>query len=131
AVGVAADIAVDGTDVEAGAATDAVKRVALFGVGEKLGAAVVEQYHVIVLRAIGFAGLTRPAVEGVVTRHGLSRAGGGEHRQEQGKVSEARQYLFDAEQRDHRPGQRGGEPGVAFVFGDGDHARLGNGEVRA
>src|SRR5207237_6102545 len=74
AIGVAADIAVDGTDVEAGAAADAVKRVALFGVGEELGAAVVEQYHVIVLRAIGFAGLTRPAVKGGVTRHGLSRA---------------------------------------------------------
>ena len=59
AVGVAADVLENRADIEARAATDAVERVALFGVGEQFRAAVVEQDDVKLLRAVDFAGCNR------------------------------------------------------------------------
>ena len=79
-----------------------MERVALLGVGQELGAAVVEQDDVVFLRAVAFAGLARAAVHGIVAGHGLAGAGGGEHRQEKREVGELRQDLLDAQQRDHR-----------------------------
>ena len=52
AVGVAADVAENRADVQARAAADAVQRVALLGVGEQFGAAIVEQDDVPFLRAV-------------------------------------------------------------------------------
>ena len=131
AVGVAADVAENRADVQARAAADAMQRVALLGVGEQFRAAVVEQHDVKFLRAVGFAGLARAAIHRVVTRQRLAGAGGGEHRQKQREVFKPRQNFLDAEQRDHRLRQRGGEARVAFVFRDGNHAGLGDGEIRA
>ena len=46
AVRVAADVLVDGADVQARAAADAVQGVALLGVGQQARAIIVEQHHV-------------------------------------------------------------------------------------
>ena len=131
AVGVAADVLEDGADVEARAAADAVEGVALFRISEQLGAAVVEQHDVVFLRTVAFARLARTAVHRVVAGEGLAGTGGREHRQEERQVLQLRQHLLDADQRDQRLRQRGGEAGVALVLRYGDHARLGDGEVRA
>lgn len=82
-------------------------------------------------RSIDFTGLLGAAVEGVVTGHGLARTCRGEHGEEEREVFHLWQNLFDAQQGDHRLGQGGSEAGVAFVFRERDHARLGDGEVRA
>ncbi len=131
AVGVAAHVAIDRADVQARAAADAVERVALFGVGQQRRAVVVEQDDVELLRAVRFARLARAAVHRVVAADQLPGTHRRQHRQEQGKVFQARHHFLDAEQRDHGLRQRGGEPGVALVLGDGDHAGLRDGEVRA
>ena len=100
-------------------------------IGEELGAGIVEQDDVEFLRAVAFAGLARAAVHGVVAGKGLAGAGGGEHRQEEREVGELRHDFLDAHERDQRLRQRGGEARVALVFRDGDHAGLGDGEIRA
>jgi len=84
-----------GQNVEARAAADAVERVALLGVGQQFGAAIVEQDDVELLRSVDFAGLARSAVKRVVTGKGLPGAGGGEHgRRGRGRPVSA--ALFDA-----------------------------------
>ena len=47
------------------------------------------------------------------------------------RSAKLRQNFFDADQRNHRLRQRGGEARVALVFRDGNHAGLGDGKIRA
>lgn len=89
AVTMAADVSEDRADIETGTATDAVKGIALFGVGEQLGAFVVENDEMKFLRAVNFAGLAWTTIERIVTGEGLARACGGEHGQEKGEVIES------------------------------------------
>ena len=107
------------------------KRVALFGVRQQFRAAVVQQHDVKFLRAVGFARLSRSAIKRVVAGDGLPGARGGQHRQEQGEVGKSGQNFFNSDKGHVNFRQRSGQPGVAFIFRDGNHAGLGDGEVRA
>jgi len=62
AVGMASDMAEDGTDIQARAAANAVQHFALLGVGEQRTASVIDQHHVELFRSIGFAGSSRPPI---------------------------------------------------------------------
>src|SRR5580658_4585735 len=66
AVGVPADVSENRAHIQARAAADAVERVALFGVGQKFRAAIVEQDNMKLFRAVALARLARPAVKRVV-----------------------------------------------------------------
>ena len=130
AVSVPAHVAEDGAHVQAGPAADAMQRVALFRVRQQFRAPVVQQHHVPFLRAVRLARLARTGIHRVVAGHRLARPGRREHRQKQRQIAEARQHFLDAQQRDHRLRQRGGEPCVALVLRDRDHPGLGDGKVR-
>src|ERR1035438_3464065 len=86
-VSLAADIAENRADIQARTAADAMKRVALLGVGEEFRAMIVEQDDVPFLRAVAFAGLARAGIHRVVARHRLAGAHRREHWQEQPQMS--------------------------------------------
>ncbi len=131
AVTVTADVFENRANIQTGAATDAVQRVTLFGVRQQFRAAVVQQHDVKLLRAVGFARLSRPAIKRVVAGDGLPRARRRQHGQEQGEVGKSGQNLFNPDNRHVHFRQRSGQPGIAFIFRDGNHARFGDGKVRA
>src|SRR5215469_13201681 len=76
-VRVPADIAVDRTDVQASAATNAMQHLALLSVGQKTAPSVIYQDNVKFFRTIGFSWLTRAGNERAVCRDRLPCAGGG------------------------------------------------------
>jgi hypothetical protein len=118
AVSVPADIAKDRTDVQTRPAADATQCIPLLGIGQQQGSLIVQQHDMEFLRPVGFIRFPRPAIQGVVTRDRLARAHHRQHRQKEREILEARQHLLDADQRDHRPGQRRRQPRVALVLGD-------------
>src|SRR5256885_16752119 len=74
AVSVAADVAKDGTDVQAGAATDAMEGVALLGIREQFRATIIQEHDMILFRSVGLAWLPRPPIKRVVTGERLTRS---------------------------------------------------------
>jgi len=85
-VRVSADGAINRAGVQAGAATDAVQSVALFGIGEQFGAAIIEKDDVKFFGACEFVRSARAADQSVVASDGLARAGCGEHRPKQREI---------------------------------------------
>src|SRR5436190_13731827 len=81
AIRVPPNVAENRANVEAGAAADAMKRVALLGVGEQLGPMIIQQDDMILFWSVGLTRLTRAAIERVVTGERLAGAGGGQHRE--------------------------------------------------
>ena len=118
AVSVAADVPKNRADVQAGAAADAMERVALLGIGQEFGAMIVQQHDMPFLGTVAFAGLAGAGIHCVVTRQRLTGAHRGQHGQKKRKIFKFRQDFFDAEQGNHRFGQRRGEPesSVTAVF---------------
>ena len=58
AIAEASDVFENRTDIQASTAADAVKSIALFRIGQKSGAVVVEEDDVPFIRSIGFTGLS-------------------------------------------------------------------------
>ena len=79
--------------------------VALFGIGQQFGAAVIEQDDVELLRAVAFTRLARAAVHGVVAGHGLAGAGGCQHWKKQSEILKTGQQLLDPDNRNMNPRQ--------------------------
>ncbi len=69
-----ADVAIHRTDVQAGAAADAMQHFPFFGVGQQAAAAVIEQHNVKLFRAVGFAQAPGAAGERAVRGDRLPRA---------------------------------------------------------
>ncbi len=130
-VSVPADLLEDGTDVEAGTATDALQNLLGLGIGEQRGAAVIDQHDVELLRAVGLNGRTRTANQGAVGGDGLAGAGGCEHGPQDGEIAHAGNDFLNAGDDDVNARNAGGEASIAFVGGDGNHAAVGNQEISA
>ena len=111
AVGVAAGAFVDRADVQARRAADAVQCGPSDLVGQRIGAAVVEQDQVEVLRAV-----TRgdPGPQRGVRVHPLAGRGAGQQLQEHLEVAEGGQQLLDAHDGDQGFRQRQAHPAVAL-----------------
>jgi hypothetical protein len=118
---------VDRTDVEAGRAADAAKRLAPNGIGEHMRAAVVDEHDVDLLRTV--AGMY-PRPHRRVGVHPLAGRGTGQQLQEGAEVLPGRQDLLDPDHRDERLGQGEAHPAVALGLDDDQRARVGDGEVR-
>ena len=86
--------------IEARAAADAVERLALFAVGQQLGAAVVEQDHVELVGAVDFAWRVAARKERRVDRERLARGAARQQLQEYRQILRARNHLLDAGDRD-------------------------------
>ena len=99
AVGVSAGLAVDGAHVEARAAADAAEDLAAVA-GEHVGAAVVDENHMHLLRPVGLCGRLGAADELGVNRELLGGGGTGKEVEEESEVAVARQDFFDADERD-------------------------------
>ena len=127
-VGVPAGAFVDGADVHAGAAADAVQRGAAHLVGQGGAASVVQQDQVDVLRPV--VGRDAGPQRGVRV-HPLAGGGPREQLHEHFEVLPARQQLLDAHDGDERFRQRQAHAPVAFGFDDGEGPGVGEGEVRA
>src|SRR5688572_24977967 len=67
AISVSADVLEDWTDIETCPATNAVKGVALFRIGQEARPMIVEQHHMKLLGTIALTSLSRPAIHRVVT----------------------------------------------------------------
>ena len=128
AVRVAADPLVDRARVQAGRAADAAQRLAADLVGQRAGAAVVEQHDDDLLRAVagGHAGPGRG-----VGVHPLAGRGAGQQAQEDVEVLPGRDHLLDADDRDQHLGQGQAHPAVALGLDHDERAGLGDGEVGA
>ena len=100
AIGVSAtNFAVYGAGVEAGSAANAAEEFAGF-FAENLGAAVVEENDVELLRAIGFARLAGASDDGGVDGEWLSGRAAGEKLEKDGEVVELWDDFLDAHERD-------------------------------
>ena len=128
AVGVAAGALVDRAHVEAGRAADAAQRLAADLVGQRAGAAVVEQHDVHLLRAV--AGRDAGPRRGVGV-HPLAGRGPRQQPQEHVEVLPGRHHLLDADHGDQHLGQGQAHPAVALGLDDDQRAGLGDGEVGA
>ena len=123
-----ADSRVDGTDVEAGAAANAVQRLPSHCIGEHARPAVVEQHDVELLRPVvgRHAGPQRG-----VRIHALAGRGARQELQEDLEVGERRHELLDPEHAHEHGRQRRAHAPVALRLDDHDRARLGDAEVGA
>src|SRR5262245_34378557 len=124
-----ADVPVYGTDVQTGAAANAVQHFPFFGVGQQAAASVIKQDAVKFLRAISFTGAPRPADERAVGGDGLSCARGGKHRPQRAQIFETRNDLFDTSDRYVDARQARAQPAVTLVGGDGDDTAVCNKKV--
>src|ERR1700730_8222469 len=79
-VRVSSNIAVDGTNIQAGATADTVQHLALVRVGQQLTASVVDQDNVEFFRPVPFARTARTTDQRAVRRDPLPRAGSSQHR---------------------------------------------------
>ena len=131
AVGVAADVSENRADVQASAAADAVERVALLGVRQQFRAVIVQQHDVTFFRAVGFAGLARAAIQRVVAGHGWPAPAVASIGRNSARSSSLGKTFSMPSRATCIFGQRGGQAGIAFVFRDGNHAGLGDGEICA
>ncbi len=128
AVGVAAGLAVDRADVEAGAATDAAEDLAAVA-GQHFCTAVVDEDDVRLLRAVRLAGGFGAADELVVNGELLAGARATDQVEEEPEVAVGGDEFFDADYRDVDFIGRYAEAGVAFVRHEHDTAALSGDEV--
>ena len=130
AVGVAADFAVDGAGVEAGATAEAGEQVAV-GASEDVAAAVVEDDQVELFGTVGFVGAGRAGDDVGVDGDTAADGGADGELEQQGEVGEGGDDFFHAHQGDADARSGGGESAVAFVGEHDERAGLGDGEVDA
>src|SRR6185437_2489699 len=97
AVGVTAGLAVDGADVLACTAANAVQRLTAFAIGEHAGTGVVHQDDVEGARAVV---LVDPGPDGVVRIHALAGGAAREELKENLQVTEAGNYFVDSRDSD-------------------------------
>ncbi len=90
----AADRAIDGAVIEAGAAADAAQHVGEF-VAEHLAAPVVEQHDVIGAGPVRIAAPPRPGGEGRVSGDVLAGRRAGKQPQQHGRILEGRHQFLD------------------------------------
>ena len=126
----AADEAVHGADVGAGAAAHAAEDVLEGRILHDLGTAVVEEDDVHFLLAVG-AGLALVGTgdPGHIGSDGLSGGVTGQHLDAAQSVGNGGDELFEAGKDNVHTGQGGHEAEVAFVGHGADHTGFGNGEV--
>ena len=126
----AAGLAVDRADVEAGAAADAAEDLPAFA-GEHLGPAVVDEDDVHLLGPVGLGGVAGAGDELRVDREVLRGGGAAEQVQQDAEVAVARDDLLDPDEDDVAAGGGDAEAGVALVGDQDDAAALGGDKVGA
>src|SRR6516225_11323629 len=80
AIGLAANVPENRTDVQTRTTPDAVQSIALFRIGQYLSSPVVQKDNVKLLRSVNLVRLTRSAHQRVITGQLLPRPGNGKHR---------------------------------------------------
>ncbi|KGC40077.1 hypothetical protein DP42_5166 [Burkholderia pseudomallei] len=130
AVCMATDRAVHRAMVHARAAADAAQHVAEFA-GEHPRAAVVDEHHVVFLRAVEIVAAPRARAERRVRRDLLPRRAAAEQAHEQRDVVERRHDALDARRDDVYARERRRQIAVALVRADHVRPRFGNEVVRA
>src|ERR1700757_4124470 len=90
AIGRAANVPENRTDVQTCTAPYAVQSIPLFRIGQKLSSPVVQKDNMKLLRSVGLARLTRSAHQRVITSQLLSCASNRKHRQKKRKIAELR-----------------------------------------
>ena len=115
----------------AGAAAQAVQRLAFLAVRQQTGAPVVEEHHVELLGAIHFGWAPRAIHKRGIHRQQLAGGAAGQHPQQHPQVAGPGDHLLHAHAGDVEGREAGPHVGVALV-GDHHHsAGLGDGEVHA
>src|SRR5215208_3553930 len=129
-VGVSSGSLIDGTDVEARRAADAVQSLAPCLVSQHVGTPVVHEDQVEFSRPV--TGIARdPGPERGVRVHPLRCRGAGEELHKHLEVPPGRDdFLYPHEGHEDRR-QRRAHPAVALGLDDADSPRLGHSEVRA
>jgi hypothetical protein len=117
--------------IQARAAADAEQRLALSGIGENLGAAVVEKDDIKFVGPVRFSGLACSSETGCVDRQRLTGSAASQKFQENGQILRAGNQLLNAGEGDVNAGRGTGQPGVALIFHQHDGAGIGNQKIRA
>ena len=118
AIGMAADRAVDGAVIHAGAAADAAQHLLRFR-AQQCAAAVIQQHHMELFRPIGVFGTARAGGKGRVAGKFLAGGGARQHPQDRAGVLQRRHDLFQAGDNDMNLRQGLGQVAIAFI-GDDD-----------
>jgi len=130
-VSVSADVAIHRARIQARAAANAMKHLALLGIGEQVCTAVIQQDHVKLFRPRALARAARPPHKRVVHGNRLPGAGAREHRPKKREVLQPRNYFFDSGNYHVNLRQRHAKIGVALVRGNRDQAQIGHQKIRA
>jgi hypothetical protein len=117
---------VNGADVQAGAASNAVKGLASNRILENTGSPVVQKDQVKLLRPVS---RMDPGPEGGIGVHPLARGGPGKELEEHLEVLEGGEDLFDAHEGDENSGEGQAHPAIPFRFHDSHRPRFRHGEV--
>ena len=81
------------------------------------------------LGTVALAFLPRSRIERIVTGHRLAGTGRGQHREQHRQVIQLVDDFLDTRKGNMNAGQGSRKPGIPFVFGDRNLARLGDEEV--
>lgn len=127
----AADIFINRTGIQAGAAADAIKALSGFCVFQYVGTAVVHQYHIHFFRTVYFVFLARATEDGIVYRYLLTGTISSQQWPEQRQIIDRGQHLFNADQHDMGFGECGTEPCIALVLSHRYASDIGNDKVGA
>ena len=122
---------VNGTDVEAGAAADAVEGFPEGRVAEEAAASVVHNDQVELLGAVLVGGAARAGYHAYVGCEPLSGGGAGQDPEEYGEVLERGDDFFHSGDADVDTRGGGAQAAVAFVGDDDEGAGFGDEEVGA
>ncbi len=125
------DLLVNGTSIEARAATDAGKRLPGDSVRQHFRSPVVEQDNVKFVRSFLVCTAFRSRDQRLISSQVLPGSRSRQQFQEHLKVREGRYYLLNSHHRDVGLWQAGSQTNVAFVFQNQDRSRFGDAEIDA
>src|SRR6187549_2855932 len=86
AISMSTNILINGTGIQAGAASDTIQAFSLLWILKNVGTAVIQQDHVHFFRSVSFIFLSWPGYDGIVNRDLLSCSKSREQRPEQTQV---------------------------------------------
>src|SRR5690606_29603718 len=113
----------------AGPTAYAIEALALFFLSEECGSSVIQQNDIHFVRPVRFVFLPGATNNTVVYRQALPGSMRCQQGPEEIKIGQRRDDFFNADDSNMYLGERGGEPGITFVFSNGDTARIGNEKI--
>src|SRR5436853_5666686 len=128
-IGMAADLLINRTGVQTGAAANAIERLAQVFVCKNVHAAVIEYDYMKLLGAFVDSRCLYPAYERNIGAHLLTARAPRQQPEKYREIFQPRDDFLDPHQRHMNAGERGGQSNIALVFDEHDRSGLRHCEV--